>query len=1306
VAAPEWFVGYLDALRRVPGSRPASARALAEWAAQIGDDEAPSRPTVNRWVSGTTLPTDFRALELVVQGVKEHTKNPTRQQRETLLRPAWWREAYQKAVRESGRGNGGERTPQVVYQGLEPFGRDDAARFFGRDREIKAMLGRLDALQRSPDSAVLAVLGQSGIGKSSLLAAGLLPALETRGLPSSPEVASWPAAVITPGSTPLQNLREFWERHAASSDSGDETAPRNESILVVDQFEEVFQLDPAIRQQFVAELFSAASSPAGGGESDPTALVVIACRNEFYPELRQLALLKPALDAPFNLDPLTGEALAEAIREPARRAGITVGNDLVNRLLADAGVRDGGLVEGKLPLISHVLRLMNQSGPMTVRSYERVGGIDGAVAHTADQAWEELRQAGLEDAALALLVRLVRVGEYPGHDTRRPLDRAQLPGLGDGPTGQALEILARARLITIGEDTVQITHEALIRAWQLLRDTIDSERADLVLRQSIALRARQWDEAGRPPEQLLRGTVLADAHRVIDTGVHATVADDMARQFLDEADRQEQLAAARRRRQWIAVVAAAVLIVAAGTVAVISGIAERQASQRAILSEVIAHAKQLADTDTSMSAQLWLTAYRMQPTPDLYTALLSTENTPLSRQLLGHTGNVRAVGQIDKTIISTSADGTIRLWPSTPTDAAPTTLNEPGPVTSMVTVPQRHIMITGAGGRNGTASTIRVWGMRDDQHPEPLSPELPVERGKQVSGLATSTDGRLLAIVTTDGSARLWEIGNPARPADLGSRLPGTTTAVYGSNVAISPDDRTLAVAGPDGSTKLWNITDPQRPAELSPLPSGTGIAHAVAFSPTRNILVTGGGNSSLRLWDVADPAQARLLGASRGGPDASPSILSLDISPDEQTVAVGGADNMATLFNISDPTRPFPLGEPLAGHERGVATVAFAEGGRTLITGSADDTVRIWSLPTTRLAGIAGNATAVVFSHDNKTLAVGGGKGDRSVHLWDVTDPTLPKRASGPLPADGDVDSIAITRDDSVLAAASGPVVRMWNIHDPYRPVRAGPDIRLPAVAAGLAISPDNRTLAVGSTDGLTRLFDLNDPARPTQLSEPLVSTPGELVTTAAFTPDGRILATAGNDHDVRLWDVSVPSQPRPAGILRGHTDNIFKIAISPDGTRLASVGANHTVRVWNIADPAQPREEPPLLEQTESVGGVAWSSDSALLATGSSDTTIALWDMTNPDGGRLVGTPITGHTDNIYAVSFGPPGVLASGGRDRVVRLWDLSVDRAISRICSSTADALTERAWDTFVSPDRSYDPPCPAFAEAGHTSNAWR
>lgn len=1310
MAAPEWFVGYLDALRRVPGSRPVSARALAEWAAQVGDDDAPSRPTISRWLSGTTLPTSFRPLELVVLGVREHTRNPPRQERETLLRPVWWQNAYDRALRESGRDRDADgQPPQVIYQGLEAFGRGDAERFFGRDRDVEAMRDRVQKLYQSSAGGVLLVLGQSGIGKSSLLAAGLLPALERSGLGTESGTTDWRTAVITPGADPLHALAEAFG-HETEEPGGGTTPPSLRPaggapmLLVVDQFEEIFQVDPGVRQQFVTALLDAAT-PSDTGSWRPAVVVVIACRNEFYPDLRQIPSLKPALDAPFNLDPLTGEALAEAIREPARRAGITIGADLVARLLSDAGVGDGGMIEGKLPLISHVLLLMNQSGPMTVRAYERLGGIDGAVTHTADQAWDELQQAGLEDAALSLLVRLVRVGDYPGHDTRRRLDRGELVDAEDIRTGQALAVLARARLITVGEDTVQITHEALIRAWPLLRDTIDSERADLVQRQSIALRARQWDEAGRLPEQLLRGTVLTDAHRVTaDAGIGNL--DKVSREFLAEADRQERLAATRRRRQWAAAIMAAVLIVTAGTVAVIAGLGERQASQRAILSEVIAHAKQLEDTDTSLAAQLWLTAYRMQPSPELYTALLSTENTPLSRPLLGHTDKVRAVEELDSTLISAAEDGTIRLWSATPDGPPPATLTEPGPVTSLVVDPARRIMVTGSGGEGAPPSAVRIWDMRDVRNPIPLTEQLPLETGQRIGGLTTSSDGRLLALAVTDGTTRLWNIADPARPADLGVRLSGTTTAVYGSNIAIGPDNRTLAVAGPDGSTLLWDITDPARPAELAPLPSGTGISHAVAFSPNRRILITGGGNSVLRLWDVADSSRARMLGQTRSGLDASPSILSAAISPDEQTVAVGAADNTVTLWNISDPTRPFPLGEPLTGHTRGIGALAFGADGNSLITGSADETVRAWTLPATRLSGVAGNVTAVAFGHGGATLAAGGGRGDASIHLWDTSNPAEPI-PTPPLPAPGAVDSLAIAPDDSLLAAASGQSIRMWNIQDPHQPRQVGTDLLLPSVAAGLAISPDQQTLAVGTKDGLTRLFSLADPARPTESAAPLVSTPGELVAAAAFTPDARILATAGHDHEVRLWDVADPTNPRQIGEpLRGHTDDIFQVAISPDGKRLASVGANHTTRVWDISTPSQPREEQPLLKQTESIGGVSWSPDGATLATGSSDTTIALWDMTDPAGGRPIGEPITGHTDNIYTTHFGAQGVLASGGRDRAVRLWHLDVDQAIGRVCSATPDTLTPQAWDAYVSPDRSYDPPCEAFADAGHRSNAWR
>ena len=103
MAAPAWFVQHLEELRRLPGARPTSARTLAEWAAQVGDGEAPSRATISRWVSGSTLPTTFEPLEVLVSAVRERTRNPSRQARETLLRSGWWRELYERALATSVR---------------------------------------------------------------------------------------------------------------------------------------------------------------------------------------------------------------------------------------------------------------------------------------------------------------------------------------------------------------------------------------------------------------------------------------------------------------------------------------------------------------------------------------------------------------------------------------------------------------------------------------------------------------------------------------------------------------------------------------------------------------------------------------------------------------------------------------------------------------------------------------------------------------------------------------------------------------------------------------------------------------------------------------------------------------------------------------------------------------------------------------------------------------------------------------------------------------------------------------------------
>lgn len=1088
-------------------------------------------------------------------------------------------------------------------------------------------------------------------------------------------------------------------------------------FLVVDQFEEVFTVDEDRRQRFVTALIDAATpraTPPGAEPAEAAAVVVIACRNDFYPDLRRLAPLKPALDAPFNLDPLTGDELTEAIKEPARRAGITIGNDLVNRLLADAGVTDGGTIDGQLPLISHVLALMNQSGPMTVRAYDRVGGLDGAVAHTATQAWERLQAAGVGETALALLVRMVRVGDHHGQDTHQRLDRHEVVPPEGGPTAHALDVLAAARLVTVGETTVQITHEALWREWPLLRDAIDSERTDHVRRQAIERSARLWDEAGRPDEQLHRGTLLTDAHRVTAGPASGAVSGTrITREFLAAADAQEHRFARRRRRLRGAAVSVVTVIVALAVFAGHQAVTRYQSQQRAILAEVKAQAKALQPTDPSLAAQLYLTAYQRQPDPALYTTLLDTQNQPLAHPLRGHRGVARAV-IAGSTVVSGSDDDTIRVWGAdrAGTHHPTSTLPVSGPVTGLAVVPDRPIVISSVDNARSGPSVLQVWSVADPARPTALTPELP-SGPAEISALTVSPDGRLLIAMDEDGVARLWNITDPAQPVDLGARLQGASTQVYGSGLVVSPDGTTLTAAGDEGTVARWNIADPARPVALPPLDGGTPRTQAVAVSPDGKILAAGGVAGALRLWDTSDPARPRLI--AQPPVDRASSILATAISPDGTILAAASSDSSVTLWNIADPTDPIPLGQPLRTDSgRGIGSVQFSPDGNKLIAGSGDGIIRVWSLPETRLTASSGTAVDLAFRDNGGMLAVGN-LDNNSIYLWDTTDPSSPARIGPPLSQGGALRARGFNvefagRDDNVLVSSAGRTIRLWSMRDPRQPTQLGPDLVLPVEVGGQAISPDGRTLAVGGADGVTRLFDLTDPTRPTPLNVSLPGTPDEIVASLAFSPDGRTLATAGHDHQVRLWDTRDPARAHAVGApLVGHTDNIYGLAFSPDGRRLASAGYDHTVRIWDTSDPASARAlGPPLTEQSNVLGEASWSPDGATLAAASHDSTVALWNVAGPTRPAAIGNPLTGHTDNVYSAAFAPTGsVLASGARDQTVLLRNLDVHAAIRRLCAATPDTLTPQAWDAYVSPDESYDPPCadPAVLGDQQSSAAW-
>ena len=324
------------------------------------------------------------------------------------------------------------------YRGLESFRSEDAPWFFGRAELIDTVVA---ALRRRAGRGPLVVVGASGAGKSSLLRAGVMAALTVDG--------AMPA-LLTPGDRPLATLSEVGAGAA---------------LLVVDQFEEVFgpAVDEAERTEFVNAL-CALDMP-----------VAIALRADFYGRALEYAeLARAAQEAQVVVGPMSDADLRSAVAEPARKAGVTIDDGLVEVLLADA--HRSGAGAGLLPLLSHALLATWRRGQgvrMTVADYREVGGIAGGVAQSAEEAFTQL-SAQRQELVRRIFLRLVHVAPDLA-DTRRRVDRAELSAGADSI--EVLDLFVARRLLTVDEHAVEITHEALLTAWPLLRGWLEVDRA-------------------------------------------------------------------------------------------------------------------------------------------------------------------------------------------------------------------------------------------------------------------------------------------------------------------------------------------------------------------------------------------------------------------------------------------------------------------------------------------------------------------------------------------------------------------------------------------------------------------------------------------------------------------------------------------------------------------------------------------------------------------------------------------------------------------------------------------------------------
>ncbi len=1105
------------------------------------------------------------------------------------------------------------------YRGLEPFNEEHAAFFFGRDADIASILDKLR------HSRFLAVLGPSGSGKSSLLRAGLAPALRRGALAGS---QGWTTRILTPGARPLTTLaghlttlfpgaplQQTLEHLATDERSLDlavsipfgERPHDDRLVLVVDQFEETFTLcpDELERTRFIDNLVYASTIPGG------RVVLVIGMRADFYHRLAQFPGLRSLVaDEQFLVGPLGPEELRQAIEEPARRVDLELEAGLVDTIIADVGDRPA-----TLPLLEHLLLELWQERRgtmMTLGAYVASGGVEGALAQRANATFAGL-SADHQRIARRVLLRLVQPGEG-AEDTRRRAEVQELVGRPEeaDDVEAVVKTLADSRLVTVGADElsgargVDIAHEALIRGWPELRAWVNEDREALRLRGRLTDAAGEWAESGRDEGLLFRGARLA-----LWQEAHEHDLNELERAFLAASfERAARERSAARRRVRGAIIGLCVALLAISAFALVAVVQRsRAADQRDIARSrqlAVSASAQLA-VDPERGLLLAMEAMRTKRTPEAEAALRqATLESAVRATLRGHEAPVESVEvSVDGTLAASAGDdGTVRVWDLGASREQVVLVGHEGPVFDAAFTPDAAVVVSA-----GADGTVRTWDHATGQ-------QLAVLEGHAgpVYGVDVSDDGRLAATAGDDHTVRLWDLAAGREQAVL----QGHEAATWG--VAFSPDGQRVASGSDDGTVRIWGVAG----GETQVLRGHEGEVQAVAFSPDGRHLVSTGKDATARVWDLAGGEPVVLTGHI----DSANGVA---FSPDGQRVVTAGADGTVRVWTWAGTSEPVVL----KGHRGGAGGAAFSPDGATVLSGGADGTVRVWASTRPGARSVLEGHTDIVtgsgFAPDGRSLVTSSFDG--TVQVWDLADGSV--RLLGA--HDAPVRAVAWSPDGGhVASAAADGTVRVWDATGQEPPVVLRSDT---GTVFSVAFSPDGRRLASGAADGELRVWDW----RQGRVLLELADHEGR-VSAVAFTPRGE-LVSGGEDAAVRLWDRDGDGPPE---VLGRHDGPVNSVAFDPGGRFVVSTGADATARVWDMEGVRRPT----VLRGGEGdFWDAAFSPDGRLVVAAGDDGIVRVWDARG-DSGFL---ELRGQESVIRTVAFGPDGAVASGGDSGAVHLWD---------------------------------------------------
>jgi len=1094
------------------------------------------------------------------------------------------------------------------YRGLLAFEPQHRHLFFGREEVVA------DVLARIAPGRLLAVVGASGSGKSSLLRAGVLGAVEAGDLTSARS-----ARVITPGARPLLDLED---------DEG--------GLLVVDQFEELYTQcrDAERRARFIDALLARSGS------------VVIGVRADFYGEMSANAGLADSVAGnQVLLGPMSDDDLRRAIAEPARLAGLRLEPGLIDLVLRDVAGEPGAL-----PLMSHALRETwerRDGRTLSVEAYHQSGGVSSAVAQTADAVADETPES---DRPLLrnMFLRLTEIGDDV-EDTRRRVRIEELvpQGTSGATVRTLLERLAEARLVILDEGTAEVAHEVLIRRWPTLRRWLEEDREGIRLHRRLSDAARLWDATDRESADLYRGTRLDAAVEWAER--NGALLNETERDFLNASveestrTRRSELEANRRLRR--ALTASGGLLVAVLALLVFALVsrheavrAEASSKSRALATE----AERQVARDPQRALLLARAALAAAPTSEAQLAASEALDANTARSQLPSFGtqgcqeaNFLFLFDRGRTAANNTCDGYV-VFADLPGKRITKRVRVGRTSTDMVMSPTGRSLVV------GTGRDLVTVGVRSGRARRIFTAPFPVV---QLAG----PPGRVYAIADKDkvgivdlGRGRVRVIAHGDASVNVINGMMWASPGLL--LVAALGQTRGHGNLFP-GLTVLDVVRGTRRTVSLSRPPRLAAVNFLRVSPDRRTWFITGAeinanNNDQVAATWAVDARTRRVRWMARGplGATASP----VQASPDSRLVAVGYSQGATDVLDAA-------TGRLVVRHASsagiGAGDMAFPPGDRSLVTVALDGVIRTWSARgSEQLRLEAPAAPAIDFTPDGKNLVLVGDHGE----IVDRRTGRVVRRFGG-FPARSVFNSC-----NSACFAAS-PQLRWLTYLDPAsarprirevegRTGRLVATVTVPRLDAQ-GVAPDGRIVAA-YVDGDRFFARIIDPrsGRVRDLP-PGESSDGCAATTPSFTPDSRLMASVDGCTHLVVWDlpsgrvkrtIELPDRASGSGAL-----------LSPDGRYvLVTVLGGAFVRIDLMSGKTVVRPG----AQTEG-NALALSPDGRFYAIGRQDGTVDEYDARTL---QLVRHHTLDHA--IETLVFSPDSrELAVQDTRHVLRVWD---------------------------------------------------